>query len=142
MTDLDPLQTSRTESGELQERAGRERPAHRAPENHMEMEGPSGREMSTELVGDPDRGSVGSGGQSGAGAGILAGATVAGPIGLPIGAAIGAVAGAASEAGDKDRESNEDRPLADAASSGTGPVDPGTDYMGRSEGETADSGRG
>ncbi len=131
MTDLDPLHTSETETGDLQARAGREHPAHRAPESHMEMEGPAGRQMSTELVGDPDRGSVASGGQSGAGAGVLAGAAVAGPIGLPIGAAIGAVAGAAGEAGDNDRDTNEDHSLPDAASAGTGPIDPATDYMGK-----------
>ena len=130
MTDLDPLHRTDTEAGELPDRAGRERPAHAAPEGRMEMEGPTGRGQSTELVGDPDRRTVSSGGEAGAGAGILAGTAVAGPIGAALGAAAGAVAGAAAEAADDDRDTNEDRPLAEPGSPGTGPIDPAADYTG------------
>src|SRR5829696_3984733 len=124
MTDLDPLHRTATGPSDLVSRAGRERPPTAESELHGDLEGPTGREQTTEAIGDPDRGSVESGAESGAGAGLLAGAAVAGPIGLPIGAAIGAAAGAAAEAADVDTATNEPTPLSEPGSDGTAPVDP------------------
>lgn len=128
MTDLDPLEKPPQEGTDLASRAGRELPHDRRHQPNEAMSGPTGRQMTTESVGDPDRASVSSGAESGAGAGVLAGAAVAGPIGLPIGAAIGAAVGGAAEAGDVDKATNEDQPLSDYGSEGTGPIDPATDY--------------
>ena len=129
MTDLDPLATPGSEGSDLPYRAGRELPPHAADETHTEMAGPVGREESTESVGDPDREAVESKAESGAGAGMLAGLAVAGPFGLPIGAAAGAAAGAGAEAADADGDTNEDRPMTEPASRGTGPVDPATGQL-------------
>jgi len=128
MTDLDPLQHVDREGSELPARAGRELPGGPAHLPDDEMAGPTGRQVTTEAVGDPDRSTVSSGAEAGAGAGVLAGAAIAGPIGLPIGAAVGAIAGAAAEAGDVDSSTNEDQPLSVSGSGGTGPIDPATAY--------------
>jgi hypothetical protein len=133
MTDLDPLEKTPPEGSELPARAGRELP--RDPEHapNQDMAGPTGRQMTTESVGDPDRASVSSGAEAGAGGGAMAGAAIAGPIGLPIGAAAGAIVGAGAEAADVDRSTNEPGPLSDSGSEGTisdgaSAVDPATDY--------------
>ena len=86
MTDLDPLRKPPPDGSELPARAGRELPHDPAHQPNENMAGPTGRQRTTESVGDPDRASVASGAESGAGAGALAGAAIAGPIGLPIGA--------------------------------------------------------
>jgi len=128
MTDLDPLQDADRQGSELPSRAGRELardPQHRPNEA---MSGPTGRQMTTESVGDPDRSTVSSGAEAGAGAGALAGTAVAGPIGLAVGAAAGAAVGAAAEAGGVDKSTNEDQPATRDGSEGTGSVDPATDY--------------
>jgi hypothetical protein len=124
MTDLDPLRTPPPEGSELPARAGRELPRDPAHAPNQAMAGPTGRQMTTESVGDPDRSSVASGAESGAGAGALAGTAVAGPFGLPIGAAAGAIVGAGAEAADVDKSTNEPQPLSEPGSEGTGPVDP------------------
>ncbi len=126
MTDLDPLRQPPPAGSELPARAGRELPHDPAHQPNEAMAGPTGRQRTTESVGDPDRASVASGAESGAGAGALAGAAIAGPLGLPIGAAAGAIAGAGAEAADVDKSTNEAQPLSEPGSEGTGPVDPAT----------------
>ena len=123
------MATERGAGSDLVQRAGRERPPHRDPELHREMTGPTGRGPSTERRGDPDRASVASGVQQGAGAGLLVGTAVAGPLGMPIGAALGAALGGVAEAVDEEGGTNENRPLTMAGSLGTGPVDPATDFV-------------
>src|SRR3712207_3455439 len=113
MTDLDPLRKPQPEGAELPARGGRELRHDTAHQPNEAMSGPTGRQMTTESVGDPDRSSVSSGAESGAGAGALAGTAVAGPIGLPIGAAVGAVVGAGAEAADVDKSTNEPQPLSE-----------------------------
>lgn len=133
MTDLDPLAKTPPEGSELASRAGRELPRDPSQAPNQDMPGPTGRQMTTESVGDPDRASVASGAESGAGAGALAGLAVAGPLGLPLGAAAGAVAGAGAEAADVDTATNAPGPLTDPGSEGTAPVDPATDYTRRED---------
>ena len=134
MTDLDPLESpqGRQHAGaDLVSRAGRERPPTAESEFHGDIEGPTGREVTTEAVGDPERASTGSGAASGAGGGMLAGAAIAGPVGLAVGAAAGAAVGAAAEAADDDAPTNDDQPLSEPGSQGAaGPFDPANDYMG------------
>jgi hypothetical protein len=133
MTDLDPLRTVPPEGSELPSRAGRELPRDPDHAPNQNMPGPTGRQMTTESVGDPDRDSISSGAESGAGGGALAGAAIAGPIGLPIGAAAGAIVGAGAEAADVDKSTNEPQPMSEpgsggTVSDGTNAVDPATDY--------------
>jgi len=124
MTDLDPLAKPPKEDAELPAGAGRE-PRGKSASG---MAGPSGHAPTTESTGDPDRHTVASGTEAGAGAGAIAGTAVAGPIGLAIGAAVGAAAGSAAEAADQDKATNEDQPMSEAGSAGTGPVDPNADF--------------
>ena len=133
MTDLDPLAKTPPQGSELPSRAGRELPNDPGHPNQQNMPGPTGRQMTTESVGDPDRASVSSGAESGAGAGALAGLAVAGPLGLPIGAAAGAIAGAGAEAADHDTSTNEPDGFSDSGSQGpvsdgAAAVDPATDF--------------
>jgi hypothetical protein len=114
---------------DLPARAGRERAPRGVAELHGEMTGPTGRALSTEHTGDPDRSSVASGAAQGAGAGIMAGTAIAGPIGMPFGAIAGAAVGALAEAVDEEGGSNGYRPLSAPGSRGTGPVDPATDFV-------------
>lgn len=128
MTDLDPIRRPQRENDDLAARGTKVRRPSTESAAHEEMEGPTGRERTTEMVGDPDRSTLESGAESGAGAGMLAGTAVAGPIGLPIGAAAGAAAGGAAEAADEDVATNEETgPLSEPGSEGTGIVDPVTD---------------
>ena len=133
MTDLDPLEKTPPEGSELPWRAGRELPRDPGLEQQQNMPGPTGRQMTTETIGDPDRDSVASGAESGAGGGALVGAAIAGPIGLPIGAAAGAILGAGAEAADDDKSTNERQPMSEPGSEGpvsdgAAAVDPATDY--------------
>ena len=130
MTDIDPLHKPPREGTELPARVARDHGGDRAREGMPGMEGPTGRAMTTESVGDPDRASVASGAEAGAGAGAMAGAVVAGPVGLPIGAAAGAAAGATAETVDEDASTNEAQPMADPGSVGTGPTDPAEEASG------------
>jgi hypothetical protein len=127
MTDLDPLASPPREGAELRGRTARE-PARRAP---VGMDGPTGHNIATESAGDPDRASVASGGEAGAGAGMMAGAVVAGPVGLAIGGAAGAAAGAAAEAADVDTSTNEPDDMSNPGSEGTVSADPAVDATGR-----------
>lgn len=123
------MATERGVGSGLVQRAGPERPPHRDPELQREMAGPTGRAPSTEGRGDPDRTSVVSGVQEGAGAGMLVGTAVAGPVGMPIGAVLGAAAGAVAEIVDDEGGTNENRPVSIPGSEGTGPVDPALDFV-------------
>jgi hypothetical protein len=125
MTDLDPLETPPAEGTELASRTARDLEADRPRRGMPTMEGPTGRQWTTESVGDPDRASVASGGEAGAGAGAMAGAAAAGPVGLPIGAAVGAAVGATAEAADEDTSRNDPQPGFAPGSEGTVVAAPG-----------------